>query len=36
MPPIKVKIKKLFSNFAKSRFFRFLILTFLGGIFDTL
>jgi hypothetical protein len=31
----KVKIKKLFSNFAKSCLFRFLILTFWGGHFVT-
>jgi hypothetical protein len=31
MPPKKVKIKKLNSKFAKSHFFSFLILTFLGA-----
>ncbi len=32
MPPKQVKSKKLFSNIAKSHFFRFLILSFSGGI----
>jgi hypothetical protein len=32
MAPKKVKIKKRFSNFDKSYFFRFLILTFFGAI----
>jgi hypothetical protein len=32
MPPKKVIIKKLFSNFAKSHFFLFFKYNFLGGI----
>jgi hypothetical protein len=32
--PQKVKTKKLFSNFAESHFFRFLIFYYFGGHFD--
>jgi hypothetical protein len=35
MPPQKVKIKKLFSKFAKSHFFSFFNFNFFGGHFVT-